>query len=169
MRPLVLFATVFVAVLTFAQDQKPVVSPTARLIAAKTIYFKNGGGNDIPFNVISSGIDGWGKYILADSEQSADIVVEVTSYADDNGNLVPPEAKGSAKTHPDVVNIKMVVYDSRTHLSLWNSSERPKGAIKEKGREENIADAAEKLLQRFHNRVEPPGATPADTTSEKSK
>ena len=167
MRHLALFVFLFATVLAFTQDQKPPLSPSARLAAAKTVYLKNGGGNDIPFNVISSGVEGWGKYIPADSEKAADIVVEVTSYVDDNGNTEAPDAKGSAKTKPDVVNIKLVVYDARTHLPLWTSSERPKLALKEKGREENIVAASEKLLDRLHNRVDPQPA--ADTTSEKSK
>ena len=156
------------AIVCFAQEaQKQPISPTQRLVAAKTAYIKNGGGNDMPFNIISSGIEGWGKWIPADSAENADIVIEITSYVNDVGSTKELDEKGNEKPHPSVVNIKLVVSDARTHLPLWTGNERPKGAYKQKSVEENIAEASEKLLQRLHDRVEPPD--PAETTPEKSK
>lgn len=151
----------------FAQEQKPAISPSARLAAAKTAYIKNGGGNDMPFNIISSAIESWGRFIPADSAETADVVIEITSYVNDMGGTQQLDDKGNPKPHPDVVNIKLVVSDARTHLPLWSANERPKGAFKEKAVEQNIADASERLLEKFHNRLEPPA--PAQATSEKSK
>ena len=167
MRPFVFTAIFISAIASFAQEAKPAISPSQRLAAAKTVYVKNGGGNEMPFNIISSGIEGWGKWIPADSPESADIVIEITSYVNDVGSTKELDEKGNEKPKPGVVNIKMVVSDARTHLPLWTANERPKGAFKQKAVEENIAESSEKLLQRLHDRVEPPA--PAESTPEKSK
>src|SRR4051794_24534264 len=56
--------------------KQPVISPTARLTAAKTIYIKKvNGSNDIPFNVISNSFDGWAKYMVIASPEKADLIV----------------------------------------------------------------------------------------------
>jgi len=163
------FIVIFLTAITcVAQEaQKQPISPTQRLVAAKTAYIKNGGGNDMPFNIISSGIEGWGKWIPADSAENADIVIEITSYVNDVGSTKELDEKGNEKPHPSVVNIKLVVSDARTHLPLWTGNERPKGAFKQKAVEENIVDASEKLLQRLHDKVEPPVAE--ESAPEKSK
>ena len=169
MKSITLLVIFLSAIAAFTQDQQPkqAISPTQRLAAAKTVYVKNGGGNELPFNVISSGIEAWGKWIPADSAEAADIVVEITSYVNDVGSTKELDDKGNEKPKPAVVNIKMVVSDGRTHLPLWTANERPKGAYKQKSVEENIVDASEKLLHRFHDRIEPPD--PAEGAPEKSK
>lgn len=156
------------AIACFAQEApKQPISPSQRLAAAKTVYIKDGGGNSMPYNIISSGIEGWGKWIPADSPETADIVVEITSYVNDVGSTKELDEKGNEKPHPSVVNIKLVVSDARTHLPLWTGNERPKGAFKQKVVDENIVEASEKLLHRLHERVEPPA--PDEAAPEKAK
>jgi len=49
-----------------------------RMAAAKTVFLKNIGGNsDIPFNVISRDFESWGCYVLVDSPDDADMVIEI--------------------------------------------------------------------------------------------
>lgn len=156
------------AVASFAQEQKPAtppLSPTARLTAAKTAYIKNGGGpSDVPYDIISSGIDGWARFELVDSPEKADVVIEITTTQDLNGiNAASNDDSGqiNKKTNHtlDVDTIKLRVYDPRTHLPLWASEERPKGGFKDRTREDNLVKASETLLSRLHERLEP--ATPA--------
>jgi len=155
------------AIGVFAQDQKPpapFVSPSARLMSAKTAYMSNGGGSEIPYNVIEEGMQGWGRFTLADSPQKADIIVEVTAPEEDNGVSVSTSSDSgghsSSRSSRDltVAIIKLIVYDAKTHLPLWSSNERPKNAFKERAREDNLVQASEKLLSRFRDRLEPPPA-----------
>lgn len=153
-----------------AQDQKSAttpVSPSARLSAAKTAYLHNGGGSEIPFNVIEAGVEGWGRFTLVDSPQKADVIIEVVAPEDDSGVSVSSstDASGHATSRSSrdltVSIIKLTVYDAKTHLPLWAANERPKGAFKERAREDNLVQAAEKLVSRFRDRLEPPPAEPA--------
>src|SRR4051812_14125552 len=98
---------------------KPVVSPTARLNAAKTVYIKRvEAHNDIPFNVIANGFDGWAKYMVVSAPEKADLIIEVSSTEREEGFVMPPQqtpgiannkdepAKTTNKTY-SVSNIRM--------------------------------------------------------------
>ena len=158
--------------LVFAQEQKPAatpISPSARLAAAKTAFLKNGGGSEIPYNVIESGMEGWGRFTLVDSPQEADVIIEVQAPEEESGATVSSstDAGGHSSTTSsrdlNVAVIRLTVYDAKTHLPLWGASERPKGGFKEKTRNDNLVKAAERLVSAFRDRLEPPPAEPAAT------
>jgi hypothetical protein len=52
--------------------------------------------------------------------------------------------------------IKMVVADARTHLTLWAASDQPKGGFRQRARDEHLVEAAQRLLTKFRERIEPP-------------
>jgi hypothetical protein len=152
---------------------EPATTPAAaahfdRLAAAKTIYVKNAGGNEIPYNVICRSFETWGRYILLDSPDQADIVMEVLSPSDEkekkdkdsessktsvrSGNQQP---EASTPKEPVSDEIKIIVYD-KNHRPMWTGREEPKFAMKHKAEEKNLVEAAQRLFVRFHDRVEPP-------------
>ncbi len=148
---------------------KPVISTTARLNAAKTVFVRKVSGNDIPYNVISNAFDGWAKYIAVDSPEKADLIVEVTAPEEhDTGFAVSSntsnyESNGRASTPSvtttksfTVTNVKMSVIDAHTKTVLWGGNEQPKLAARHNKSEDNLVEAAQKLFQKFHDRVEPP-------------
>jgi hypothetical protein len=86
---------------------------------------------------------------------------EVTAPEDNNGVSVSSSTDSGghsvAKSSRDisVAIIKLMVYDARTHLMLWTANEKPKGAFKDKARQDNLVEAAQKLLAKFRDRMEP--------------
>ncbi len=64
-----------------AQQAKPKEERAAPdpLKVAKTIFVKQASGSDIPFNVISSALDGWGRFTQVDAPEKADLVVSISS------------------------------------------------------------------------------------------
>src|SRR5258708_18086032 len=44
---------------------------------AKTLFIKQQGGRNIPFNVITSNMEGWDRFTLVDAPEKADIILEV--------------------------------------------------------------------------------------------
>lgn len=153
-----------------AQDQpsstaKP-LSPIARLTSAKTAYLKNAGGSDVPFNVISESIEGWGRYQMANAPEKSDIIIEVTSPSTGNGVSVTSTTStdqrtglpsdSTTTTHElSVARITLIVYDAKSKMALWSASEQPKGAMREKARKDNIVAAAQRLVTKFREHVEP--------------
>jgi hypothetical protein len=50
----------------------------------------------------------------------------------------------------------MTVFDARNKRLLWSATESVKFAMKEKAKENNLVEAAERLARKFHDRLEPP-------------
>jgi hypothetical protein len=162
-------AVVLLCSFCFTQEQKPPatapappISPSARLLAAKTAFVKNAeGSSDIPYNVIDGGLEGWARLMLVDSPEKADIVIEISAPEESLGTSVSSTSdtggKSTSRSTRDlyVEVIKMSVYDARTHLMLWTATEKPKGAFKDKAREDNLVAAAQRLLTKFRDRLEP--------------
>ncbi len=163
---------------TAAQEQKtetkpqPVpphvrpVDPAARLRAAKTVLVRNAVGSEIPYNVISSAIESWGRYTLVNSPEKADIIVEVSAPGTGSGVSVSSSVNrpGSAGRHEQTTTssrelsnapVRIIVYDARSHIALWSATEQPHFAMKQKAKEDSLVEAAQKLVSKFRDRVEP--------------
>ncbi|HEU5453365.1 MAG TPA: hypothetical protein VFU76_15325 [Terriglobales bacterium] len=163
----------------FAQEEpeeKPKtisVSPRVRLQAARTMYLKNLGGDDIPFTLATNAMTGW-RYIVVDDPGKADLIMEISAPDDpdkdkdkdkgDTGvragyngrNIVggnqPQSTRSSGVPTSDV---KMVVRDSHTRAVLWAGTEQAKEAFRRNKQDENLESAAQKLIQRFEKAVDP--------------
>jgi len=142
------------------------VSRTQRLGAAKTAFIKKVEGSEIPVNVITNSMEGWGRYTLVNSADKADLLIEITSPEEQpssvtiNGNrnnplTGRPEQSSSTSRNISNVPIRMTVLDAKTRLPLWSAVEQPKHALKQKTQEDNLVDAAQSLFSKFHQAVEP--------------
>ncbi len=169
-RASLLFLTViFLSAVALAQEKseprrdKPVfVPPLARLAAARTAFVKNAGGSDIPYNVVTSALEGWGRFTLVDDPAQADIVIEISSPEEERHSS-PSGGMAGGMRQPDSRrdlsdDIKLAVFDARTHLALWSASEKAKGAFHQKSREDHLVEAAGRLVRKFRERMEPPAA-----------
>lgn len=178
MRRLFLFPHAILAILLMvsfvaagAQESQPAkkpvpISPSARLVAAKSAFVKSGGGSDIPLNVINSLLEGWGRFILVDAPEKADIIIEIASPTENNGVSVSSSTKTSAQGRPEtsttstrqlsVSQIKLVVFDAKNKVALWSATEQPKSAVRQKAREDNLVEAAQNLFAKFRDRIQPP-------------
>lgn len=166
------FFLAFIALACAAQDTakqpaKPPMSPTARLKEAKTAFVKNVDGSDIGYDTVATTLDGWGRYKLVDSPEKADLLIEITS-PDEGGGVSVSSSNGISRTgsYEQSTNssrelssgggtIRLVVRDAKTKLTLWGASEPVKGAMKKNARENNLVEAAQKLVSKFRDRVEP--------------
>ena len=172
-RIFLLLSTLFT--LSSAQQPKPPEQQPAnpgaaahydRMAAAKTVFLKNAGGNDIPFNVISRGFESWARYVLVDSPDKADLIIEIQSPDDDSADKDKDLAskanvyggnqqKQQDTPKPKVDVITLTVFD-KNKKPMWIGREEPKFALRHKAEETRMVEAAQKLFNRFHDRVEPP-------------
>ncbi len=164
----------FLVSIAFAQQQQPTpatkpTAPADRLVTAKNLFLKTTGGSEIPYNVINAGFEGWGKYVLVDSADKADIVMEISAPHDDSGTRVSakvnhetgqPENGYSSSKEISSDPIKITVYDAKSKRPLWSATDKPKFAMKQKTRENNLVESAERLFSRFHDSVEPKVGVP---------
>lgn len=148
----------------------PPMSPFLRLTSAKSVFIRSSGGSDIPYNVISSSMQGWGRYDIVNSPEKADLIMEVAAPSGSVGGItVSSSTKNDQYGRPqDSVSssrdlssgggtVRLVIYDPRSKAPLWSVTEEAKGAMRQKAREDNLVTAAEKVFTKFHDRIEPPG------------
>lgn len=152
----------------YSQQQKPQAdTASARLTGAKNVLVTRVRGNNIPYEVIKSTLDGWGRFTIVEKLEQAELVVQVSTSGGDNGvsvtssNQLSPGTgsyEQSNRTSRDVsaAEITMTVLDAKNRRVLWIATETAKFAVKEKARENNLVEAAERLASKFHDRLEPP-------------
>lgn len=148
-------------------EKKPLIeTPSMRLAAAKNVFITRTHGSRIPLDVIRSTMEGWERFTFVETPGKADLIIEISSTGD-SGVQVSTSSKVSAETgqeekssssRKDIspTEIKMTVFDSRNKRGLWTATESVKFAMKEKGKENNLVEAAERLASKFHQRLEPP-------------
>jgi hypothetical protein len=148
-------------------EKKPLIeTPSMRLAAAKNVFINRTRGSRIPLDVIRSTMEGWGRFTFVETPEKADLIIEIASTGDSgvqvsSSSKISPETgheEKSNSTRKDIspTDIKMTVFDSRNKRPLWATSESVKFAMKEKGKENNLVEAAERLAAKFHDRLEPP-------------
>jgi hypothetical protein len=150
-------------------EKKPVMeTPSVRLASARNVLVVRTHGSRIPFEAIKSTLEGWGRFTLVETPEKADLIIEVSSSGDSgvqvsSSSKVSPETgheEQSRSTRKDLspTDVKMTVFDARNKRGLWSGTESVKFAMKEKARESNLVEAAERLASKFHDRLEPPPA-----------
>jgi hypothetical protein len=148
-------------------EKKPLIEPPSmRLAAARNVFITRTHGGRIPLDVIRSTMEGWERFTFVETPDKADLIIEISSTGDSgvqvsSSSKISPETgqeEKSNSTRKDIspTDIKMIVFDSRNKRPLWAATESVKFAVKEKGKENNLVEAAERLVSKFHQRLEPP-------------
>jgi len=149
------------------EKKRPVMqTPSVRLTSARTVLIARTRGGDIPYDVIRTTIDGWGRFTLVKSTEQADLVIEVASSGGNSDVRVSgtmgtsprtgqPESGSSSSRDLSAAEVSLTVIDGANKRVLWHGTETAKYAMKQKARENNLVEASEKLASRFHDRLEP--------------
>lgn len=159
-----------------AQQPAPAATPGApshydTIAAARKVFLKNAGGSDIPFNVISRDFEGWAHYLLVDSPDKADLIIEIRSPDDGSESKDKDSDKGKSHVYsggqpnsgsqqneapgPAADVIVFTVYD-KNKRPMWIAREQPKYTVRHKNEQAHLEEAAQKIFTRFHDRIEPP-------------
>lgn len=142
------------------QQKAQAESPTARLTSAKSLIITRARGSAIPYDVISSALEGWGRFTIVDDRDKADLAVEIATIGGDGGMSFAGSSggyrPGATSRDASDAEITMTVYDARSKRVLWIATETARFAMKQTSRENNLVEAAEKLALKFHDRLEPP-------------
>ena len=162
---LVLFLSGFSVCAQQPAEKKPLIeTPSMRLAAAKNVFITRTHGSRIPLDVIRSTMEGWERFTFVEAPEKADLIIEIASSGDSgvqvsSSSKVSPETgheEKSNSTRKDIspTDIRMTVFDSRNKRPLWAATESVKFAMKEKARENNLVESAERLATKFHDRLE---------------
>jgi hypothetical protein len=146
--------------------KKPLIeTPTMRLAAARNVALVRTRGSAIPAEVVRTTMEGWGRFTFVESPEKADLIIEIASSGDSgvqvsSSSTVSPqtgreEKSSSSRRDISPTDVRMTVIDARNKRVLWTATESVKFAMKEKARENNLVEAAERLASKFHERLEP--------------
>jgi hypothetical protein len=107
------------------------------------------GGPDRPYNQFYPAMKDWGRYELVSSPADADLVLEVSWVLTDTGLKLPVLGQ-----------LRLVVIDPRTHVTLWNLTEYVRGAMLLGNRDKNFDQAMNTLVARMKSLTTSPAAPP---------
>lgn len=142
------------------------VSPKARLAAAKNVYLKNLTKNDFAFEIVQNAMLAWPRFLVVDSQDKADITIEVSAPPppekhDDTkmGGGVGGRDTNQSNPSKDYVmtdpNVRLMVRDAHSKALLWNASEPVKDSLHQSKIDDSIIDGTNKLIRKLKDAIEP--------------
>lgn len=149
-----------------AQGKSPVPEPAPvppQIAAAKSIFIADAGGESLdtvidqtvfdggpnrPYNEFYASMKSWGRFQIATSPESADLVLEVSWILSDAGFKLPV-----------LGFLRLQLIDPKTHAMLWNITEYVRGAILLGNRDKNFDAAMNALVARLKQLAGPVPAT----------
>ncbi len=109
------------------------------------------GGPDRPYNEFYAAMKSWGRYEVVSSPADADLVFEISWALTDTGLRLPVLGQ-----------LRLVIIDPKTHITLWNLTEYVRGALLLGNRDKNFDQAMNTIVARLKAlTVPPPAANPA--------
>ncbi len=146
-------ALLSIPLLSAEQPADPPSAPRpAQVLDAKKIYISNAepvttpffGATDRPYDAFYAAMKTWGRYELVSSPADADLVVEIR-YVLQGG----------------VSQMRLVIIDSKTHVTLWAFAENIAVAARKATALKNIDSAVAALVTDLRN-LATPAATPPE-------
>jgi hypothetical protein len=106
------------------------------------------GGPDRPYNEFYAAMKSWGRCELVSSPADADLVLEISWVLSDTGLRLPVLGQ-----------LRLVVIDPKTHVTLWNFTEYVRGAILLGNRDKNFDQAMNTVVGRLKSLMLPSAPT----------
>jgi hypothetical protein len=148
-------------VLSAQQSKGPVPAPVpTQIAAAQKVFISNAGGEsfetvfdetvfnggpDRPYNEFYAEMKSWGRYEVVSSPADADLVLEISWALTDTGLRLPVLGQ-----------LRLVVIDPKTHVTLWNFTEYVRGALLLGNRDKNFDQAMNTVVARMKALMPPP-------------
>jgi hypothetical protein len=135
--------------------------PTA-IVNAQSVFLSNGGGSDLAYDAFYSAMKTWGRYRIAGSPNDADLIVELAYRVIDKGTRVWSSTNtynGTTDIHSREVTdpqLVLTIYDAKTKNSLWSTIDHRRLARREKNRDKETINSAERLVDELKTRANIP-------------
>jgi hypothetical protein len=101
----------------------------------------------------------WGRFSIAGSPSDADIVIELRYVVEDAGTKVWSSTNtytGETQVHSHKVvdpQLSINIYESKSKDLLWSVTDHRRLAIREKNREKETINSADRLVDELKNRI----------------
>jgi hypothetical protein len=137
-----------------SKEPPPAPAPVpAQIAAARKVFISNAGGEsfetvidqivfnggpDRPYNQFYAAVKDWGRCEIVSSPSDADLILEISWVLSDTGLRLPVLGQ-----------LRLVVIDPKTHVTLWNLTEYVRGAILLGNRDKNFDQAMTTIVNRL--------------------
>jgi len=132
------------------------------VVNAKKIFLTNGGGSNLAYDAFYSDMKQWARYEIVGSPDEADLIVELAYRVDRGGTRVWSSTNsydGTTQVHSAQIldpQVTLTIYDAKTKNSLWSEVDHRRLARREKNREKETINSAERLVEDLKIRVSVP-------------
>lgn len=162
MRQLIVVSTLLIATLAFAGKSRKDIPPAplpAAVTSAQKVFITNGGGSDLAYDAFYAAMKNWGKYQFVGSPDEADLIVELAYRVEHGGTRVwstNNTYNGTTNVHSTQIvdpQLVLTIYDAKTKNSLWSTVDHRRLARREKNREKETINSAERLVEELKDRA----------------
>src|SRR5208282_1518898 len=132
------------------------------VVNARKIFLTNGGGSNLAYDAFYSDMKQWGRYEIVGSPDEADLIVELAYRVDHGGTRVWSSTNsydGTTQVHSAQIldpQVTLTIYDAKTKNSLWSEVDHRRLARREKNREKETINSADRLVEDLKVRVSAP-------------
>jgi len=162
MRKILATACVLISVYAMAGKSRKDIPPAplpAVVVNAQKVFLTNGGGSDLAYDAFYGPMKKWGKYQIVGSPEEADLIVELAYRVEHGGTRVWSSNNsydGTTQVHSaQIVDPQLVltIYDAKSKNSLWSTIDHRRPARREKNREKETINSAERLVDELKTRA----------------
>lgn len=140
----------------------PVAPLPAVIVNAKKVFLSNGGGSYLGFDAFHSKMKEWSKYKIVASPEESDLIVELSYRVEDRGTRVWSSTNTYYVTtqvhNKQIIDPQLIltIFDAKTKNSLWSETDHRGFAKREKNREKETVNSAQRLVDDLKTRVNVP-------------
>ena len=134
-------------------------APLPAIVAnARKAFLTNGGGSDLAYDAFYAKMKEWGKYQIVGSPEEADLIIELAYRVEHDGTRVWSSTNtynGTTQVHSAQIvdpQLLLTIYDAKSKNSLWSTIDHRRLARREKNREKEIINSAERLVEELRER-----------------
>lgn len=140
------------------KDIPPAPLP-AVVINAQKVFLTNGGGSDLGYDAFYAAMKNWAKYQIVGSPEDADLIIELAYRVEHGGTRVWSSTNtynGTTQVHSAQIidpQLVLTIYDAKSKNSLWSTIDHRRLARREKNREKETINSAERLVEELKTRA----------------
>jgi hypothetical protein len=133
----------------------------AVVVNAKKVFLSNGGANYLAYDAFYSKMKEWTKYKIVGSPEESDLIVELSYRAEDrtrvwnstNTYYITTQASSKQSIDPRLV---LTIFDAKMKTSLWAETDHREFAKRERSRDRETVNSAQRLVDDLKTRVDVP-------------
>lgn len=133
----------------------------AVIVNAKKVFLSNGGGSSLAYDAFYSKMKEWSKYKIVGSPEESDLIVELSYRVEDstrvwnstNTYYITTQVHSKQIIDPQLI---LTIFDAKMKNALWSETDHRGFAKREKNREKETVNSAQRLVEDLKTRVNVP-------------